>query len=155
MIIIIPKFTYLIDIKDKSLNSHSFLYKITDKNTDLTRIFVRTNKDIKIEAIIRYDWISISRKLWKKSFCFLMKIWGWKQFSIVYLFVNFSGYFVTICCHLFEKGIMTEQFDTKRSRLIMGQSSLSSHNHALITWKQYMLYRAAKVDFWQTISPLW
>ena len=54
MIIIIPKFTYLIDIKDKSLNSHSFLYKITDKNTDLTRIFVRTNKDIKIEAIKRY-----------------------------------------------------------------------------------------------------
>ena len=54
MIIIIPKFTYLIDIKDESLNSHSFLYKITDKNTDLTRIFVRTNKDIKIEAIKRY-----------------------------------------------------------------------------------------------------
>ena len=84
-----------------------------------------------------------------------MKIWGWKQFSIIYLFVNFSGYFVTICCHLFEKGIMTEQFDTKRSRLIMGQSSLSSHNHALITWKQNMLYRAAKVDFWQAIPPLW
>ena len=84
-----------------------------------------------------------------------MKIWGWKQFSIVYLFVNFSGYFVTICCHLFEKGIMTEQFDMKRSRLIMGQSSLSSHNHALITWKQNMLYRAAKVDFWQAIPPLW
>ena len=55
MIIIIPKFTYLIDIKDKSLNSHSFfLYKITDKNTDLTRIFVRTNKNILIEAIKRY-----------------------------------------------------------------------------------------------------
>ena len=49
------------------------------------------------------------------------------------IFVNFSGYFVTICCHLFEKGIMTEQFDTKRSRFIMGQSSLSSHNHKLRT----------------------
>ena len=71
------------------------------------------------------------------------------------IFVNFSDYFVTICCHLFEKGIMTEQFDTKRSRLIMGKSSLSSHNHVLRTWKQNMLYRATKVDFWQAIPPLW
>ena len=50
---------------------------------------------------------------------------------------------------------MTEQFDTKRSRLIMGKSSLSSHNHVLRTWKQNMLYRATKVDFWQAIPPLW
>ena len=71
------------------------------------------------------------------------------------IFVNFSGYFVTICCHLFEKGIMTEQFDTKRSRFIMGRNSLSSHNHALKTWMQNMLYKVAKIDFWQAITPLW
>ena len=57
MIIIIPKFTYLIDIKDKSLNSHSFLYNFSfteKKNADLTKNFERTNKDIKIQTIKRY-----------------------------------------------------------------------------------------------------
>ena len=60
-----------------------------------------------------------------------------------------------ICCHLFEKGIMTEQFDTKRSRFIMGRNSLSSHNHALKNLMQNMLYKVAKIDFWQAITPLW